>query len=159
MKYYLLNFYQLAKKQYLLILGMYISLYIILCITTIEITVRPIYFNIILGVPPITNSLQLLWILFQGICHIYIIFTYLTYEQDSSYEYILLRTTKKNIFLQKSIVAIIITVTIRTIIFLLTYIIFQHVIEFQKNSFIYNILIYIAITIITSLATFHKINK
>lgn len=159
MKYYLLNFYQLAKKQYLLILGMYISLYIILCITTIEITVRPIYFNIILGVPPITNSLQLLWILFQAICHIYIIFTYLTYEQDSSYEYILLRTTKKNIFLQKSIVAIIITVTIRTIIFLLTYIIFQHVIEFQKNSFIYNILIYIAITIITSLATFHKINK
>ena len=102
MKYYLLNFYQLAKKQYLLILGMYISLYIILCITTIEITVRPIYFNIILGVPPITNSLQLLWILFQAICHIYIIFTYLTYEQDSSYEYILLRTTKKNIFLQKS---------------------------------------------------------
>ena len=159
MKYYLLNFYQLAKKQYLLILGMYISLYIILCITTIEITVRPIYFNIILGVPPITNSLQLLWILFQAICHIYIIFTYLTYEQDSSYEYVLLRTTKKNIFLQKSIVAIIITVTIRTIIFLLTYIIFQHVIEFQKNSFIYNILIYIAITIITSLATFHKINK
>ena len=159
MKYYLLNFYQLAKKQYLLILGMYISLYIILCITTIEITVRPIYFNIILGVPPITNSLQLLWILFQAICHIYIIFTYLTYEQDSSYEYILLRTTKKNIFLQKSIVAIIITVTIRTIIFLLTYIIFQHVIEFQKNSFIYNILIYIAITIITSLATFNKINK
>ncbi|GEM_PF-5299121 len=158
MKYYLLNFYQLVKKQYLLILGIYISLYIILCITTIGLTINPIYFNTILGVPPITNSIQILWALFQIGCHIYITFTYLTYEQDSSYEYILLRTSNKDIFLKKTIVILIITSFLRIIIFLFTYMIFHHVITFSTNSFMYNILIYIVITIITSIATIYKTN-
>lgn len=159
MKYYLLNFYQLIKKQYLLILGMYISLYIILCITTISLTINKTSFNIIIGLPPITSGIQILWILFQLCSHIYIVFTYLTYEKDSSYEYILLRTSKQKIFLKKFVVAITITVILRIIIFLFTYMIFQHIIAFSKKEFVYNILIYIIITIITSLITNIKISS
>lgn len=159
MKYYLLNFYQLIKKQYLLILGMYISLYIILCITTISLTINKTSFNIIIGLPPITSGIQILWILFQLCSHIYIVFAYLTYEKDSSYEYILLRTSKQKIFLKKLVVAITITVILRIIIFLFTYMIFQHIIAFPKKEFVYNILIYIIITIITSLITNIKISS
>lgn len=148
MKYYLLNFYQLFKKQYLLILGLYIGLYSILFLTTMGFNVNPIYFNTLLGCPPITNNIQILWILFQMFCHIYIVFIYLTYEWDSSYEYVLLRESAQKILYKKILLMLFITIFLRLMIFIITYCFFYHVISFPLNSFIYNLVIYLVVTLV-----------
>lgn len=148
MLYNLLNLYQLIKKPYLLLAYMYLGLYIIIFITT-SFTKNIALFNILLGCPPYTSSIQILWTIFQISCHIYIVFTYLSYEQDSSYEYIILRESYKKILCKKVLVILVATVVLRLFIFFGTYLLFYSKIDFSMTSFFYNIGLYIAVAIVT----------
>lgn len=151
MLYYLLSFYQLVKKQYLLVFGLYLSLYIILFIITTVFTKTLTEFNILLGVPEYTSALQIIWTLFQISCHAYITYTFFSYEQDSSFEYIILRESYIKNFIKKLILILLITIVIRVIIFFGTYLFFYHSISFNVSSFIYNIVIYLVVSLITTI--------
>lgn len=152
MLYYLLSFYQLVKKQYLLVFGLYLGLYIILFIITTAFTKTLTEFNILLGVPEYTSALQIIWTLFQISCHAYITYTFFSYEQDSSFEYIILRESYLKNFIKKLILILLITIVIRVIIFFGTYLFFYHSISFNISSFIYNIVIYLVVSLITTIA-------
>lgn len=152
MLYYLLSFYQLVKKQYLLVFGLYLGLYIILFIITTVFTKTLTEFNILLGVPEYTSALQIIWTLFQISCHAYITYTFFSYEQDSSFEYIILRESYIKNFIKKLILILLITIVIRVIIFFGTYLFFYHSISFNVSSFIYNIVIYLVVSLITTIA-------
>lgn len=152
MLYYLLSFYQLVKKQYLLVFGLYLGLYIILFIITTAFTKTLTEFNILLGVPEYTSALQIIWTLFQISCHAYITYTFFSYEQDSSFEYLILRSSYLKNFIKKLILILLITIVIRVIIFFGTYLFFYHSISFNISSFIYNIVIYLVVSLITTIA-------
>lgn len=155
MKYALLNLYQLIKTKYLLISFMYLGLYTILFITTNGFRTNPSSFNIMLGCPPYDYSLQVLWTIFQVSCHVYIVYNFFSCEQDASLEYLILRESYQKLFLKKFIIMICATVITRFIIFLVTYFFYYKLISFPLTSFIYNILIYIVITILTSMVVYH----
>ena len=152
MLYYLLSFYQLVKKQYLLVFGLYLSLYIILFIITTAFTKTLTEFNILLGVPEYMSTLQIIWTLFQISSHVYVTYSFFSYEQDSSFEYIILRESYIKNFIKKLILILLITIVIRVIIFLGTYVFFYHSISFNVASFIYNIVIYLVVSLITTIA-------
>lgn len=151
MLYYLLSFYQLVKKQYLLVFGLYLSLYIILFIITTAFTKTLTEFNILLGVPKYTSTLQIIWTLFQISSHAYITYSFISYEQDSSFEYIILRQSYIKNFIKSIILILLITLVIRVIIFSGTYLFFYQSISFNISSFIYNIVIYLLVSLITSI--------
>lgn len=134
---------------------MYLGLYIILFIITNGFHTNPISLNIMLGCPPYNYNLQVLWTIFQVSCHVYIVYNFFSCEQDTSLEYLILRESYKRTFLKKFIVIICATIVIRIIIFFGTYFFYYKLISFPSASFIYNILIYIVITILTSIVTYY----
>lgn len=148
MIYSFLSFFQLVKKQYLLVFGLYIGSYIILYLTTMGFYVDINNFNTLLGCPPYNSPIQILWTIFQFFCHIYIVFTFLSYEQDSSFEYMILRESYKKTTIKKFLLILLVTILLRIIVFFVTYLFFYNIIKFPFVSFIYNIGIYIIITII-----------
>lgn len=150
MLYTLLSFYQLMKKQYKLLGFMCLGIYIILLITIG--TSRNIYtFGMLLGCPPFVSPAQILWTIFQISCHIYMVYTYLQYEQDSSYEYIILRESEKTILIKKFFLLLAITIFIRLLIFFFTYSFFFSNIDFPITGFFYNIGVYIGALIVSAI--------
>lgn len=154
MKYYLLTFYQLIKKSYILVFSLFISLYIILFLITMNFSITMDKFNILLGCPPFQNVIQILWAIFQISCHVYIVYLFFIYESDSSYEYIILRESYEKSIIKKFILIILITLLIRIIIFFGTYLFFYKHISFPIQAFKYNIIVYILVSIITTIVTF-----
>lgn len=153
MKYCILNFYQLIKKHYLLISGMYIALYIILLLIFYPIDKTITSFNTILGCPPINNTIQILWLLFQISCHVYITYSLLSFEQDSSQEYSILREAYYKTYIKKFILIIFFTLIIRNIIFFITYMFYYKSIVFPIQILIFNTLIYMIISMIIAIIT------
>ena len=152
MSYYILNFLQQVKKQFVLIFFLYLGLYIILFLMSLGLNLDLPIFNMMIGCPKYDDMIKILWTIFQISCHIYITFSFFSYEQDSSFEFLLLRESYKNSFLKKFFLIIFITIFIRLIIFFGTYVFFCNNITFPWISFTFNISIYITVSVITSLA-------
>lgn len=102
-------------------------------------------YNIILGIPyTLTMSLlEFVWMMFQIFLTLYFCYSLFSYENNNSPEFLILRKSKKNIMIEKILLAITSIAIFRTFIFLLIYIIINSV----KNSllfvFSFNILIHI----------------
>lgn len=152
MLYYILSFFQQVKKQFLLIFCLYFGLYVILVFMSLGLDLDLSLFNMLLGCPQYDDMIKILWVLFQTACHIYIVFSFFSYEQDSSFEFLLLRISYQKNFLRKMFFMLGVTVVIRFFLFFGTYLFFYHTISFPWTSFVYNFVFYLMITILTSLA-------
>lgn len=107
-------------------------------------------FTKLVGIPPYFDGVKILWMLFQISCHVYITYTFFT-DKDHSLEFLLLRESNKKNFLNKFVVICIFTIIIRSFIFLATYFCFFRDLDFSIPLFFINIMLYLAISIVTSL--------
>lgn len=97
------------------------------------------------------SFLETLWIAFQTVSIIYIFFLYLTYEEEHSPEFILLRSNYFSILKNKTIIFLIFLVIFRIVLFLLVTLSFNKYIYFSLSAFAVNIFFYIAVTILSLL--------
>ena len=150
MKYNLLSLLQSIKKQYLLLFVVYIFLYFIFILYMLSLPADVSLFTILLGLPPYQEGIKIIWMLFQIICHIYITFTFFTNEWDWSFEFLLLRKLYKKNFIHLLIVISVFTIFIRSFIFLFSYFFFFCDITFSISLFLFNNLLYLVVSVITS---------
>ena len=150
MKYNLLSLLQSIKKQYLLLFVVYIFLYFIFILYMLSLPVDVSLFTILLGLPPYQEGIKIIWMLFQISCHIYITFTFFTNEWDWSFEFLLLRKLYKKNFIHLLIVISVFTIFIRSFIFLFSYFFFFCDITFSISLFLFNNLLYLVVSVITS---------
>lgn len=108
-------------------------------------------FTKLVGIPPSFDGVKILWMLFQISCHVYITYTFFTNDKDHSLEFLLLRESSKKNFLNKFVVICIFTIVIRSFLFFATYFCFFRDLIFSIPLFFINIILYLVVSIVTSL--------
>lgn len=151
MKYNLFRLLQSLKKQYLLLFVVYIFIYFIFMLYMVSLPIDSSLFRILLGLPPYQEEIKILWMLFQVCCHIYITYTFFTSEWEHSFEFLLLRKSYKKNFVHLLVVICIFTIFIRSIIFIFSYFLLFRTILFSISLFLFNNILYLIVSIITSL--------
>lgn len=150
MKYNFLSLLEAIKKQYLLLFVVYLFLYFMIFLYMVMLPMDISAFTRLVGIPPFFDSITILWMLFQVCCHIYITYTFFTREWDRSFEFLLLRKSYRKNFTHIFIVISIFTIIIRSFIFLFSYFCFFSDISFPFPLFWFNIILYLIVSIITS---------
>lgn len=151
MKYNFLSLFEAIKKQYLLLFIVYVFLYFMIFLYMAMLPMDISSFTRLVGIPPYFDNVKILWMLFQVCCHIYITYTFFVREWDRSFEFLLLRKSYKKNFIHILIVISIFTIIIRSFIFLFSYFCFFSDISFSFPLFWFNIILYLIVSIITSI--------
>lgn len=97
------------------------------------------------------SFLETLWIAFQIVSVIYILYSYLMYEEDHSPEFMLLRTNFFFVLKNKTIIFLLILLIFRLILFLIVMVFFNKYIYFPPLVFVVNIIMYMFIAFIALL--------
>lgn len=150
MKYNFFSLFEAIKKQYFLLFIVYLFLYFMILLYMVMLPMDISSFTKLVGIPLYFDGVKILWMLFQISCHVYITYTFFT-DKDHSLEFLLLRESNKKNFLNKFVVICIFTIIIRSFIFLATYFCFFRDLDFSIPLFFINIMLYLAISIVTSL--------
>ena len=151
MKYNFFSLFEAIKKQYFLLFIVYLFLYFMIFLYMVMLPMDISSFTKLVGIPPYFDGVKILWMLFQISCHVYITYTFFTNDKDHSLEFLLLRESNKKNFLNKFVVICIFTIIIRSFIFLATYFCYFRDLDFSIPLFFINIMLYLAISIVTSL--------
>ncbi|MDD6756741.1 MAG: hypothetical protein PUE33_01580 [bacterium] len=151
MKYNFFSLFEAIKKQYFLLFIVYLFLYFMILLYMVMLPMDISSFTKLVGIHPYFDGVKILWMLFQISCHVYITYTFFTNDKDHSLEFLLLRESNKKNFLNKFVVICIFTIIIRSFIFLATYFCFFRDLDFSIPLFFINIMLYLAISIVTSL--------
>lgn len=147
------NFYRLLqsiKKQYILLFVVYIFFYFMFMLYMAVLPTNLSLFTILIGLPPYQEGIKILWTLFQVCCHIYITYTFFTNEKEHSFEFLLLRKSYKKNFIHLLVVVSIFTMVIRSFIFIFSYFFLFRDIPFSISLFLFNSLLYLVVSVITS---------
>lgn len=156
MKYYRLYFKQLFKLKLYKLFFLYFILYgMLLLVFYLSNFDFDVYlFNIIIGNFQMDTLLSVLWMLFQVIFHIYIVYLFTTYDKIASFEFIVLRESNRLIVRKKILILLTSTLLFRMAMFLFTYFVFFRSISFPYCSLVFNLCVYIIIVFVVSIVAY-----
>ena len=150
------------KKFYKLLLLMSFLLLSMVIVTWVNPT--EISFEKFLSLVGILNFqtaslLDILWNIFQVFVTIYFVYCFITYEEDHSIEYFVLRKNYNCFLVQKLIAVLMFVVIFRLVIYLILYFIFHNIIPFSLTVLLSSILIYLGVTLFVFLFCLWKKQK
>ncbi len=149
-------------KLFIVYIAFYACIYCVIQINSFEITDKDFYFLVGIITKDNGGFLEYLWILFQIICTTYMSWNYLEYDNNHSKEFLYLRKSFNRIFIEKLLILCTLILSVRIIIFGISYFILKKHVYFSINDFIKSIIIYSILPLFLILYKFIKrkyINK